>query len=102
MRRQAPRPLATALEELVRASSPPTLLAEVQACWTEVAGPGLAAEATPVSENAGTLTLACRSATWAQELQLLAPDLLDRLNAALGATTAPRLTALRTHAGQAR
>jgi len=74
----------------------------VQACWTEVAGAALAAEATPVSESAGTLTLACHSATWAQELQLLAPDVLERLNAALGATTAPRLIALRTQARQAR
>ncbi len=29
------------------------------------------------------VTIACRSATWAQELDLLQPELLERLNAAL-------------------
>ena len=31
------------------------------------------------------VTIACRSATWAQELDLLQPELLERLNAALAA-----------------
>jgi predicted nucleic acid-binding Zn ribbon protein len=35
----------------------------------------VAAEAEPLSERAGTLTVTCRSAVWASELQLLAPDL---------------------------
>jgi hypothetical protein len=42
-------------------------------------------EAEPVSERAGTVTVACRSAVWAQELSMLAPDLCERLNGALEA-----------------
>jgi predicted nucleic acid-binding Zn ribbon protein len=39
--------------------------------------------AQPVSERDGVVTVACESAVWAQELELLAPDLLDKLRAAL-------------------
>jgi predicted nucleic acid-binding Zn ribbon protein len=43
----------------------------------------VAAEAEPVAERDGTVTVACGSATWAQELDLIAPELLERLNGAL-------------------
>jgi predicted nucleic acid-binding Zn ribbon protein len=83
VRRLAPRPLADALEPLRRDLAPATTLARVQGAWTSVAG--LAAkEATPVSERAGTVTFACRSSVWAGELALMAGDLKDRLNTALG------------------
>jgi predicted nucleic acid-binding Zn ribbon protein len=83
VRRLAPRPLADALEPLRRDLAPATTLARVQQAWTSVAG--LAAqEATPVSERAGTVTFACRSSVWAGELALMAGDLKDRLNTALG------------------
>jgi predicted nucleic acid-binding Zn ribbon protein len=83
VRRLAPRPLADALEPLRRDLAPATTLARVQEAWTSVAG--LAAqEATPVSERAGTVTFACRSSVWAGELALMAGDLKDRLNTALG------------------
>ena len=83
MRRPGPRPLAAALEQVARASAPATTLARVQACWDEVAGPVVAAEARPASEKGGILTLRCESAVWAQELELLSGDLLRRLNEAL-------------------
>jgi predicted nucleic acid-binding Zn ribbon protein len=84
MRRLAPRPLAEALESVRRDVTPATLIAAVQAAWPGVAGEGLAAAAAPVSERAGVVTVACESAVWAQELELLGPDLLERLNTALG------------------
>jgi predicted nucleic acid-binding Zn ribbon protein len=84
MRRLAPRPLRAALGEAVPAAAPAGLLARVQAAWPGVAGPAVAAEAEPVSERAGVVTVACRAAVWAQELELLGGDLTDRLNAALG------------------
>jgi hypothetical protein len=31
------------------------------------------------------LTVSCEAAVWAQELELIAPELIPRLNAALGA-----------------
>jgi predicted nucleic acid-binding Zn ribbon protein len=48
-----------------------------------VAGDAIVAQAEPVSEREGVVTVACRSATWAQELDLLQADILERLNEAL-------------------
>ena len=83
MRRLAPRALSVALEDVVRDAEPATLLARVQAVWPEVAGPGMSASAVPVSERDGVVTVACESAVWAQELELLSPDLLTRFGDAL-------------------
>ena len=103
MRRAGPRPLAAALDRLSERLAPQTTLAAVQAAWPEAAGPVVAEEAQPVSEHAGVLTISCRSAVWAHELGLLAPDLLARLNAALGAPgEPPPVRELRVLAGGAR
>lgn len=51
--------------------------------WPEVAGPAIAAEATPTAARGGVLTIACSASVWAQELDLMAPMLLERLNAAI-------------------
>jgi predicted nucleic acid-binding Zn ribbon protein len=91
VRRQAPRPLATALAEALPAARPAGLLAEVQSAWPAVAGAALAGAATPVSERSGTVTVACESAVWAQELELLGADLMERLNGALGGGRVERL-----------
>ena len=99
MRRAGPRPFDTALKDAASRAAPAGLLARVQACWPEVAGTALAAEASPVSEHVGKLTLNCRSAVWAQELELLAPDLLERLNRALADEAAAPLKALRFRVG---
>jgi predicted nucleic acid-binding Zn ribbon protein len=84
MKRLAPRALSTALEGVARDVAPDTLLARVQAVWGGVAGERLGRAAAPVSERDGVVTVACESGVWAQELELLAPDLLERLEAALG------------------
>ena len=91
MRRLAPRPLSTALENVAREVAPATLLARVQGVWGEVAGPGLAAAAAPVSERDGVVTVGCESGVWAQELELLAPELLNALEARLGGRAVARL-----------
>ena len=80
MRRLAPRPLASALAEVVGAARPAGLLAAVQSAWPQVAGVALAAAATPVSERDGIVTVACESGVWAHELELFGADLLGRLN----------------------
>ena len=95
VRRLAPRPLAVALEGVVGRAEPATQLARAQGAWAEAAGSGLAAFAEPVSERDGVLTVACESAVWAQELELLSADLLARLNAALGDAGNPKLARLR-------
>jgi predicted nucleic acid-binding Zn ribbon protein len=43
--------------------------------------------------------VACDAAVWAHELDLMGPELVERLNAALGA---PRVRALRCQAAPAR
>jgi hypothetical protein len=79
-RRPAPRPLAAALAGAVGDARPAGLLAAVQSAWPPVAGIALAAAATPASEASGTVTVACESGVWANELELLGPDLIARLN----------------------
>ncbi len=98
-RRRAPQPLAAAVEALAARLAPQTPLAAVQRVWPEVAGAAVAAEAEPVSERGGVVTIACRSAVWAQELTLLGPDLVRRLNDALGG---PRVSELRCTAAPRR
>lgn len=84
MRRPGPRPLSHALDGVVGQARPQTLLARVQAAWDGVAGEVVAGEASPASEREGTVTCTCSSAVWANELELLEPDLRARLNEALG------------------
>jgi predicted nucleic acid-binding Zn ribbon protein len=95
MRRPGPRPLASALHETLARAAPGTLLSRVQSCWSEAVGGAVAAEAEPMSERGGTVTVACRSAAWANELELLAPALLERLNEALPDQSRGSVTALR-------
>ena len=81
-----PRPLGDALRQARSRAEPLTLLAAAQSAWSAAAGAQIAAEAEPVAERDGVVTIACRSATWAQELDLLGPELLERLNTALSET----------------
>ncbi len=74
-----PRPLADALRSVRAEVAPATLLAAVQEAWPRVAGELAAAEGDPVSEREGVVSVSCRSATWAQELDLMGPELLERL-----------------------
>jgi predicted nucleic acid-binding Zn ribbon protein len=82
-RGRTPRRLGAALRPATRRARPRTLLAAVQEAWPRAAGEAVAAEASPVSERDGTVTVACRSGTWAQELDLLQSEFLERLNRAL-------------------
>jgi predicted nucleic acid-binding Zn ribbon protein len=97
MKRPGPRPLGHALAAITRDLEPKTPIARVQRAWRETAANSpLGEEAEPVSERAGTVTMACRSSVWAQELSMLAPDLRQRLNDALGAPPdAPAVKELR-------
>jgi predicted nucleic acid-binding Zn ribbon protein len=101
MSRRAPRPLAEALGPLQQALAPATLLAEAQRVWAEVAGPAIARQASPVAARGGVLTIACSASVWAQELDLMAPLLIERLNAALGGGEVQRLRCLTGDSGRA-
>ena len=83
-RRRTPRSASLALHEVLGSSAPQTLLAAVQSEWELAVGAAIAAEAQPVAEREGVITIACRSATWAQELDLMQENVVERLNAALG------------------
>ena len=59
--------------------APATLLAAVQSAWPAAVGEAIAREANPVAERSGVVTVACRSATWAQELDLLSESILGKI-----------------------
>ena len=97
-KRRAPRPLSGAVEATLREVSPTTLLAAVQRAWAPAVGDAVAREATPVAERDGVVTVACRSATWAQELDLLGDRILSQVRAEMPEGTA--LGGLRFNARQ--
>lgn len=85
MSRTAPRPLALALDGLTAGLAPTTTLARVQEVWERTSGPAIAGAARPSAERDGVLTVTCAAAVWAQELDLMADELILRINTALGA-----------------
>jgi predicted nucleic acid-binding Zn ribbon protein len=84
MSRRAPRSLSAALADLTSDLAPATTLARVQEVWDTAVGPAIATAARPSAERRGILTISCEAAVWAQELDLMAPELIPRLNLALG------------------
>ena len=83
MSRPAPRPLATIVGELTSALAPASTLARAQEAWAGAVGPAIAAAAQPTAERDGVLTVTCEAAVWAQELDLMAGELIARLNVAI-------------------
>jgi predicted nucleic acid-binding Zn ribbon protein len=79
MGRRTPRPLGGALRSAIETIAPATPLAAVQSVWPQAVGEAIAAKATPVAERDGVVTVACSSATWAHELDLLGSQTLEKL-----------------------
>lgn len=98
-RRRAPRPAGEAFRVARERAAPKTGLAAVQAAWEEALGARLAAVATPLSERAGTLTVECTDGVWAQELDLMQDQLLERLREVLG-ERAPKALKFRVARGR--
>jgi predicted nucleic acid-binding Zn ribbon protein len=90
-RRRTPRPLGDSLARVLAASAPQTLLADVQAAWPDACGKTIAGNSEPVAERSGTVTIACASGAWAQELELMQETLLNRLEGVLGEGRIERL-----------
>ncbi|BDG73694.1 DUF721 domain-containing protein [Roseomonas fluvialis] len=86
-----PRPLGALVPALTRPAfkrkSPAG--AQIMADWPALVGPALAAVSQPVRLTSGTLTLAC-SGPVAMEMQHLAPQLAQRINAGLGRVAVER------------
>jgi predicted nucleic acid-binding Zn ribbon protein len=99
VRRREPRALSHAISALADRLAPQTPLAEIQRVWPEAVGEVVAAQAEPTAERDGVLTVTCASAVWAQELDLMGPELAQRINAVLGAET---VRALRCSSAPAR
>ncbi|HEY2260709.1 MAG TPA: DUF721 domain-containing protein [Solirubrobacteraceae bacterium] len=89
--RRAPRQMTVAFGRLADELSPATVLAEVQRAWPAVVGPTIAAQATPTAERGGVVTVSCAASVWAQELDLMAPQIVARLNRALARGEVQRL-----------
>ena len=86
-RRRAPRPLATAIGQALERAEPVTLLAAVQSAWPAAVGEAIAREATPVTERSGVVTVACSSSAWAQELDFLGGQILEKIRPDLPSET---------------
>jgi predicted nucleic acid-binding Zn ribbon protein len=52
----------------------------VQQAWSRAVGDAISREARPVAERGGVVTVSCSSSVWAQELDLIAPSIVERLN----------------------
>jgi predicted nucleic acid-binding Zn ribbon protein len=83
-RRSAPRPAGSALRAALERAAPKTPLAALQAAWGEAVGERIAAVTSPVSERGGEVTVSCSDSVWAQELDLMQAQLLERLRDRLG------------------
>jgi predicted nucleic acid-binding Zn ribbon protein len=84
-RRERPQQAAAAFRAALEVSAPATPLAIVQSAWRSAVGDAIAAQAQPVAERDGVVTVSCRSSTWAQELDLMQEQLLVKVNAVLAA-----------------
>ena len=63
----------------------------MQRVWRTAVGDVIASEATPTAERAGVVTVSCSAAVWAQELDLMAPTIVERLNGLLASGRVQRL-----------
>jgi predicted nucleic acid-binding Zn ribbon protein len=90
-RRPAPRPAAEALRAALERSAPKTRLAAVQAAWEPAVGERIAAVTQPVSEREGAVVVSCSDPVWADELDLMQEQLVERLRERLGEQAPERL-----------
>ena len=90
--RRSPRRLSLALDHIRDDLEPDTLLAEVQRAWPARGRHGdRRRKRSPRRERGGVVTVSCSASVWAQELDLMAPAILERLNGALRTGRVSRL-----------
>jgi predicted nucleic acid-binding Zn ribbon protein len=85
-----------ALSLLADELAPETALGDVQRAWPQVVGPAIAAAAQPTAERGGVVTVSCSASVWAQELDLMSVQIIERLNAAVGSGRISRLRCIAT------
>lgn len=83
--RRAPRAVGVAVTELARQLEPATPLARVHGAWGQASAmlPAMHGGSPGAMRN-GVLTVLCDASVWAQELALIADDVVACVNAALG------------------
>lgn len=86
-----PKSLGKAISDLRSELSPATPVVAVQAVWNEVVGEKIAAATEVIEEREGTVLIECKSAVWAQELELMAPGIIARLDQAMGGSGPEKL-----------
>jgi predicted nucleic acid-binding Zn ribbon protein len=89
--RRSPRSMQEALGALADDLAPQTLLADIQRVWAATVGASIAAQAQPTAERGGVVTVSCAASVWAQELDLMAPQIIARLNETLPSGGVARL-----------
>jgi predicted nucleic acid-binding Zn ribbon protein len=89
--RRSPRRFSLAIDQMTAELAPETALADAQRAWPDAVGPAIAAEAKPIAERGGVLTISCSASVWAQELELMAPAILERLNGRMRGAAITRL-----------
>lgn len=88
---RGPRSLSEAFGALADELRPDTLLADIQRIWAATVGEAIAEQAEPTAERAGVVTISCSASVWAQELDLMGPQIVVQLNTALGSESVRRL-----------
>ena len=85
--------LSRLLPRVVRESvdSPESVQFAVYAAWASVVGPATRRVATPVEYDGRTLHVAAIDSTWRTQLERLSPQLLFKINGALGANLVMRI-----------
>ena len=99
-----PQPLTAAVGALLSARGwrQRAAVGAVFGRWAEVVGPELAAHTRPEAFlDDGELVITADSAAWAAQVRLLAPELLRRLSAEVGAGTVRRVRVLGPWSGRA-
>src|SRR5512139_4323402 len=87
MRRGKVEKLSKTLEKLLADRGWSSRLREyrVFSLWEKAVGPGIARHAQPSSIRGGRLTVTVDSSAWMQQLSLLKPEIVSRVNDRLGA-----------------
>jgi predicted nucleic acid-binding Zn ribbon protein len=83
--------MALALDRIRDDLEPEGLLAEVQRAWRDAVGAVVAQEAHPTGERGGVVTVSCSASVWAQELDLMGPEIIVQLNRLLRTGQVSRL-----------
>lgn len=88
-----PRPFGAAIRDLLaeRGWERQAAVGGVFGNWARIVGKEVAEHTTPTAFEDGVVTIVADSSTWAQQVKLLAPTLVRRLNEELGHDTVRRV-----------